>query len=276
MLKRKIVNSDREKYLFIGVVAAFLNFLASALFPFIILLIFSINSANTSSLAQITSVAIVIGIIISIFILLSFLQKPYSRIKLIFSIIIGILMGAHLVVWTQVGNSTINTQNISITIDNSILFLFLLFVPIIMLAREIYNFIFLGKDFRCKLVILETISNNQKEITKMQVSKYISRNQDIDLENKKYLLGNLFHLIKELEKGKHPLIKRVKNRYALTDRGNKLLDWNKDDRILTRKDKKELKKLNELDQFEKSIEEYEVWTEESLAKINRKKKVPYA
>ncbi|MFX1312267.1 MAG: hypothetical protein ACFFHD_06610 [Promethearchaeota archaeon] len=225
---KKIKLDEKKRKILIGILFTSLNFLVAVLIPLVILMEFygssEILDINIDDflyrLEQGTVYLVIIGSLITFFILLTYFQKPFTNGKLIFSLIPEILYIFYIILASQMQNYFFNVQDVKLVIDFSNVYLSLLGVPILVMIRILHNFMANINDFKINLTILIAIKKSNKLKTKKQVKNYILNNIDSDNKLKDKLIHNFSKYFTKLEKD---IYIRKKNRYVLTLKGNILV-----------------------------------------------------
>ena len=198
---------------------------------------------------------IIIGILITILLSITYLLNPFSGYKLSLSILIKFFYIGYIIIVSSSEIFEIGLGNLYLKVDLSALNLFILPVPVLFIARTILRYIYNRKEHLSTLIILDAIVINDVN-SKTKIRKLIAGNGDINKNLKSYLLKNFNTIIDSLEsRSNYPLIVKIKNRYRATKAGQ---DY------LARYGYTNLNKDQQLGNFQ-------VWTESDLEKLARER-----
>ncbi|MFW9989352.1 MAG: hypothetical protein ACFFC3_11910, partial [Candidatus Odinarchaeota archaeon] len=137
-----------EKFTLKCLVVSFATFILSVLYPLFIYIYNSsiidklgiINQNYIIRLRIITLCNIIIGISITGFIILSYVQKQYTFKRLIFSNLSIVLYSISIILSSGLVSFNINFDIFIISINLSAFYLFSIIIPILMILRNSYNF----------------------------------------------------------------------------------------------------------------------------------------
>ena len=248
-----------------------MNFLITVIVPLIILMEIHDSSKTLdidideflTRLEQGTVYLVIIGSLITFFIILTYFQKPFTNGKLIFSLIPEMLYIFYIFLSSQMQNYFFNIQDVKLVIDFSNVYLNLVGVPILVMIRILYNFMANLNNFKIKLTILIAIKKGVSLKTKNQVKKYILNNINADNKLKDKLIHNFSKYFSGLEKDKNPFI-RKKSCYVLTLSGSTLV------RNYENQQKFNLLKSKFIEVLPTAKKvPLQVWTEKDLKKISQ-------
>ena len=177
---------------------------------------------------------IIVGIIMMILLLVSYLINPLSVNRLIISIVIKVLYIIYIIVAANSEIFEILTGNVYLKVNLSVLNLFILPIPVLFIIRAVVKYIFDRKDLTCALIILEAISVNNVN-SQIKLRRWIRKNKEIKPSTRNYLLRNFNELIKKLQTPNFsPLITTENIEYNITEAGQHFLKnggYKKKDRI---------------------------------------------
>ena len=258
--------TDKKKAIILKVGAVIATIIITIVLPLIVYLqALDMNlgpdvdvSAYLNRLETNTIQIIIIGIIITFSLLISYLLNPFSVYKLIISIAIKILILLSIIIASSSELLEIRAGNLYLKVDFSLLNLLILPVPVLFIARTIVRYVYEHKELLCTLIILKAIFIRNSN-SKSKIRKSIIKDKDINKKLKKYLYKNFDEIIHNLESGSnYPLIVHEKDGFKVTRAGQDYLD---------RYGYENPNKIKELGYFP-------VWTEADLNKLaqNRKKK----
>ncbi|MFX1258749.1 MAG: hypothetical protein ACFFAN_12885 [Promethearchaeota archaeon] len=274
-LREKLVSNVKR------MVAIGSTFLITVVIPYLIYIsVFNIAlkkdvdlEAYLLKLQQITTFVMLLGLIITAFVFLRFLQRAYTIRRLIFSIIPEVLYCYHILIWSGSGLLRASAEDTTILIDFTILYFFMLVLPVLIIVWNLYNYIVQKQELKCDLFLLKVIYKAEHASTKHDLKKYIRGSQALreSVHIRNYLLKNLDRLLGDLASGNYPLITKT-NKYTLTRYGKKVLLQYQDRKFFKRKtidkDKEdEFIKVKPVD----IIDGYEVWTEDQLRNYSKKR-----
>ena len=255
--------TDKKKTILLKVCAIIATFIITIIIPLIVYLqALDMNygtdvdaSSYLNRLERNTIQIIIIGIIITVFLLISYLLKPFSVYKLTISIAIKILIIISIIVASSSEIFEIRVENLYLKVDFSVLNLFILPVPVLFITRTILRYIYKRKELVCTLIILETILIKNSN-SKSKIRKSVIKDKDINKKLKKYLFKNFDEIIHNLEsRSYYPFIVRVANGFRVTKAGQDFLG----------------RYGNEILAKDDQIGYLEVWTESDLEKLARKR-----
>ncbi|MFW9878335.1 MAG: hypothetical protein ACFFG0_35075, partial [Candidatus Thorarchaeota archaeon] len=155
--------------------------------------------------------------------------------------------------WSKLTTIDITIDIITLSIDLSGVYLFLLITPVILVILKIYNFINLRTEYRYKIAILQILHTHKDISSISQIRKIFGKNYSLEGNLRHYILKNSKQIMKDLEALKNPLIKKKKYFY-LTKYGKDLLNYFEGSNII-------MKHSSSLG--------LEIWTKKDLKKLRR-------
>ncbi len=229
-----------------------------------------------SKLRMVTILLVIIGIFISSLAIFSLLFKTRLKIKLFIRILLGIIYCFYIIVMSNSGNLEIKGENTIISVDYSLLYYFLIIVPIVGIAFASYSFIIKRDEFKEKMLILKAINEARSTNSENQIRKYILKMkeyQNFKPEKRKNIIKNLKPIISRLE-NENMVVFNKKRGYKLTRKGKGLLNIHY--KLISHMS--EIKFIDTHVKVNKKtdanlINGFEVWTEKQLGKITHKKKM---
>ena len=269
MPAKKLNISEKQKEMLKPVLIIGLTFISLVIVPIVMSSTLTTYSSlsHVKEVIELTFMTIILGVLITGLLILTYLEKPYSRTKIILSLIGEILFIAYLIVSSKIEVMNVNVENTLIIVDTSGLYLYIIGIPILLMIRNTYNYATAKSELKQKLVILSAIRHAKKTNTRAQLKEYVNNGLPLNVKFRKKVLENFDNILRELEREQKPLI--VKNNgYRLTSEGQNLF---------AQLEEKEKSKLKEKDAWidewsEKRPEEYEVWTEAELEVYSHKRK----
>jgi len=256
----KLLKLSQKRKLFVKFVS---SILISIIITMILPLVFFFNflSLNISSdlllrIRDLTIISVILGGFTVIFNVSKYMLNPLSRANLIVNIGTELLYTIYFYLWSQFWVIKIDIEDFSLTLDLSILSLFIYVVPIMIMVRSIYRYFINYKKAFSNAIILKVIKDRNFN-SKNVIRKYLGRN--LNSEFKTEILQDLSKKIDDLEA--KMLIKKQK-KYLLIKKGKDLLNWFEEKRNskLRAIIKPEYTTLGEAYPLQ-------VWTEEDLEKL---------
>jgi len=211
----------------------------------------------TLNLKSVIINAIILGSIITLFTILALSINPLSKYAVIASIGTEITYCVYIFAWSRMGAVYIDTEDFLMTFDLSGLYLIILPVPILVIIRTAFNYRTKIKEAVNIAFLLEIIKNNNTN--SLFKIKRVIRKRINNMDLRKSLSDNLEYYIKLLLKGNFPLVEKT-NRFTITKKGKKCLDWIKANKKIN---------LQEIIDKKKSQPVFRVWTEEDLEKLKK-------
>jgi hypothetical protein len=207
---------------------------------------------------------VVVGCVIFGFLLITRLQDVYKLQWLLYSIITEVVYIIQIIMWSNLLIINFEFGGYLIILDLSLLYDFLIFLPILLIIRNLFIFRIRKKDFLYKVLVLKAIRELKKPTTKTQIRRYISNKIVVDNEIKTLVLRNFSNILSNLLERTQPLIKK-NNNFHITKEGLSVLRYYEAS-LAKRGGSKDLK-IVEDEEFDPA--NLEVWTEEELKKLKQ-------